>query len=98
VEGVKCRRQQPLGSYVVDFCSIDPKLVVEVDGGQHAERGPQDAVRTAYLERCGYRVLRFWNNEVLQQTEAVVEQIAGEVRRLSERINKGEKRTSYPLT
>ena len=79
VSGVKFRRQQPIGPFIVGFCCLEPKLVVEIDGGQHAERAHEDAVRTGYLERSGYRVLRFWNNEVLRNTEAVVEGIAEEV-------------------
>ena len=81
LSGVKFRRQQPIGSYVVDFCALDPKLVIEVDGGQHMERAAQDAQRSAYLQRCGYAVLRFWNDDVLQRTEAVLEQITQEIDR-----------------
>jgi very-short-patch-repair endonuclease len=67
LRGVKFRRQQPLGPYIVDFCSLDPKLVIEVDGGQHAEEIERDAIRTGALEQMGYRVKRFWNNDVLQE-------------------------------
>ena len=76
LRGVKFRRQQPLGPYIVDFCSLDPKLVIEVDGGQHAEEIERDATRTAALEQMGYRVIRFWNNEVLQNIEGVYLRIA----------------------
>src|SRR5207249_1546069 len=61
-ENWKFRRQVPLGSYVVDFLCEKARLVVEVDGGQHAERVKQDAVRTKWLEAHGYAVIRFWNN------------------------------------
>ena len=81
LSGVKFRRQQPIGSYVVDFCALDPKLVIEVDGGQHMERAALDAQRSSYLQRCGFTVLRFWNHDVLQRTEAVLEQIAQEIER-----------------
>ena len=81
LSGVKFRRQQPIGSYVVDFCALDPELVIEVDGGQHMERAVQDAQRSSYLQGCGYTVLRFWNDDVLQRTEAVLEQIGQEIER-----------------
>ena len=74
--GVKFRRQQIIGSYIVDFVSMEHKLVVELDGGQHAEQADYDAARTDFLNRAGYRVLRFWNHEVLTQTTAVLEKIA----------------------
>jgi very-short-patch-repair endonuclease len=76
LRGVKFRRQQPLGPYIVDFCSLDPKLVIEVDGGQHAQEVERDAIRTAALEQMGYGVIRFWNNDVLQNIEGVWERIA----------------------
>ena len=79
IAGVRFRRQEPIGPYVVDFCSLTYKLVVEIDGGQHAEREESDAQRTQFLQRLGYRVLRFWNHEVLQDTDAVVERIAAEL-------------------
>ena len=73
--GVKFRRQQPIGPFTVDFCSLEPKLVIEVDGGQHAE-SVADEQRSAFLGRSGYEVLRFWNNEVLSHLDEVVERIA----------------------
>ncbi len=69
------RRQHPLGAYVVDFVCLAEKLVVEVDGGQHAENLHADAERTAWLQSRGYRVLRFWNNDVLENMEGVAEAI-----------------------
>ena len=68
MHGIKFRRQQTIGGYIVDFISMEKKLIIELDGGQHAEQADYDAARTAYLESEGYRVLRFWNNQVLQQT------------------------------
>jgi very-short-patch-repair endonuclease len=59
----------------VDFACHDKKLVIEVDGSQHADRAAADARRTAFLNSCGYRVLRFWNNEVLRETKSVMEAI-----------------------
>ena len=75
IEGHRFRRQHPIGVYVVDFVCLAEKLVVEVDGGQHAENIHADAKRTAWLELRGYRVLRFWNNDVLRNTGGVVETI-----------------------
>jgi very-short-patch-repair endonuclease len=68
----KFKRQVPIGSYIVDFACLRRKLVVEVDGGQHAEN-PKDQVRDHYLEGEGFRVLRFWNNDVLGNTNGVLE-------------------------
>ena len=80
IGGTRLRRQEPIGPYVVDFCALAVKLIVEVDGGQHAAHSEADSERTAFVERLGYRVLRFWNHEVLQNTEAVVERIAERLR------------------
>jgi len=73
--GAKFRRQQPVGPYFADFCSVEVMLIVEVDGGQHTEHRDQDAARTAFLQRCGYRVLRFWNTEVLENPDGVLGRI-----------------------
>ncbi len=64
-----------INRFVVDFFCSDAKLIVEIDGGQHAERSEQDANRTNVLEAMGYLVLRFWNHDVLQNTEGVVQEI-----------------------
>lgn len=72
--GAKFRREVAVGPYRVDFQCKDAALVVEVDGGQH-NGSARDAVRTAFLERCGWRVIRFWNNEVLENTEGVLMEI-----------------------
>jgi valyl-tRNA synthetase/very-short-patch-repair endonuclease len=72
LEGFKFRRQQTVGNYIVDFVCMEEKIIVEIDGGQHDEkRKTYDAARTAYLESLGYRVLRFWNNEVTETLEGV---------------------------
>jgi very-short-patch-repair endonuclease/TusA-related sulfurtransferase len=76
IEGAKFRRQHPVGPFIADFCCPERGLVIEVDGGQHAERAEADDRRTAFLVRHGYRVLRFWSNEVLQQMDAVLTRIA----------------------
>jgi very-short-patch-repair endonuclease len=75
VEGTHFRRQVQLGRYIVDFASHGAKLVIEVDGGQHAEQTAADAERTRFLEAEGYRVLRFWNNDVLRNIDGVLEVI-----------------------
>jgi very-short-patch-repair endonuclease len=73
--GVKFRRQHPTGSYVLDFACLDPKLVVEVDGSQHLDQLAYDEHRTAWLMQHGFVVLRFWANEVMAETDAVVMRI-----------------------
>jgi very-short-patch-repair endonuclease len=74
--GVKFRRQHPVGPFVADFCCPQRKLIVELDGGQHAEDVAADQKRSRFLEAQGCRVLRFWNHDVLGNTEAVLERIA----------------------
>lgn len=75
IGGNKFRRQQSIGKCIVDFVCLEKKLIVEVDGGQHSENVAYDSERTTWLESEGYRVLRFWNNEVLEDVEAVLEVI-----------------------
>ncbi|MDH3234659.1 MAG: endonuclease domain-containing protein [Alphaproteobacteria bacterium] len=74
--GAKFRRQHPIGRYVVDFVCIEAGLVVEIDGGQHAEQRDRDALRTRYVEAEGYRVIRFWNNDVTENIDGVLSTIA----------------------
>ena len=71
----KFRRQQPIGGYIVDFVCVETRLVIELDGGQHSELAAQDAHRTTMLEKNGFRVVRFWNDEVLKNLEGVLEEI-----------------------
>ena len=71
------RRQQPIGGYIVDFVCIHARLIVEIDGGQHADDLAFDLERTRDLARCGFRVIRFWNHDVLRETEAVLASILG---------------------
>jgi very-short-patch-repair endonuclease len=80
LDGFRFRRQQPIGSYVVDFFCSEASLVIEVDGGQHATDEERDANRTQWLEARGYRVLRFWNNDVLANTDGVVTSIQNALR------------------
>jgi very-short-patch-repair endonuclease len=73
--GAKFRRQVPIDRFIADFGCVEAKLVIEVDGGQHAVDIERDRVRTAVIETAGYIVIRFWNNEVLQNIDGVVEEI-----------------------
>jgi very-short-patch-repair endonuclease len=75
LEGFKFRRQVPFGRYVADFFSEELRLVIELDGGQHAE-SERDEIRTRYLVSQGLRVARFWNNDVLQNMEGVLEHLS----------------------
>lgn len=72
LDGWKFRHQSPLGPFVPDFCCPAAKLIVELDGSQHGEREAYDEARTRFLEREGYRVLRFWNVDVDQNLEGVL--------------------------
>jgi very-short-patch-repair endonuclease len=75
LDGAKFRRQQPIGPFIADFVCQDRRLIVEADGGQHSE-SPSDERRTAFLEHNGYRVLRFWNNDILNNLDGVAQVIA----------------------
>ena len=77
LKGVKFRRQEPVGIYVVDFVSFEKKLIIEIDGGQHniEVNKANDEVRTEWLESQGFRVIRFWNNEVSANLDGVIAQI-----------------------
>jgi very-short-patch-repair endonuclease len=73
VGGVKFRRQQTIGDFIADFVSFEEKLIVEVDGGQHQSlTREKDKVRTRWLESQGFRILRFWNNDVLENMDGVL--------------------------
>ena len=72
-DGFKFRRQHPYEQYILDFVCLEKKLVVEVDGGQHAEEKLHDSERTLFLGKAGFTVLRFWNHEVMVQMDAVRE-------------------------
>jgi very-short-patch-repair endonuclease len=75
VDGFKFRRQHDIGIYIVDFVCLKAHLVVEVDGVQHVDAVEYDFARTAFLKKEGYRVLRFWNNEVLENIDGVLQVI-----------------------
>ena len=72
MEGLKFRRQQAIDNYIVDFVCFENRIIIEVDGGQHAAENNKDRERDTYLQRYGFKVLRFWNNEVLQNTIGVL--------------------------
>jgi very-short-patch-repair endonuclease len=72
---VHFRNQHAIGTYIVDFCAPRKKLILELDGSQHLEQGEYDAERTAFFESKGYRVLRFWNNDVMNNIEIVLKVI-----------------------
>jgi len=73
--GHKFKRQQPLGNYIVDFVCFEQRLIVEIDGGQHADNAAADSERSAWLASQGFRVLRFWNDEALTKEVAVLDAI-----------------------
>ena len=73
MEGLKFRRQQPIDNYIVDFICFENRIIIEVDGGQHADENNKDRERDSYLQQFGFKVLRFWNNDVLQNTNEVLE-------------------------
>ncbi len=80
LSGAKFRRQSVIGAYIVDFCCLEQKLVVEIDGGQHVVDAASDQKRTDVLMSKGFRVLRFWNHEVLAQLDLVLEHINRELK------------------
>ncbi len=79
VHNVRFRRQAPIGSYIVDFACYEPKLIIELDGGQHALQNSYDKKRDTWLKREGFTVLRFWNNEVIENIDGVLQTIANTI-------------------
>ncbi len=84
LDGMKFRRQHPFGDYILDFACLETKLAIELDGGQHAEAVAYDNERTRTLEKSGFVVLRFWNNEAFENMDGVLDVIW---RTLRERAN-----------
>ena len=80
VDGCKFRRQQPLGPYIVDFVCLQKRLIVELDGGQHAQQKDYDKGRDGWLVGQGFLVLRFWNNDALKNIDGLMEVIAKELK------------------
>jgi len=81
LEGIRFRRQVVVGRYIADFCSANPKLIIELDGIQHEDQRIYDEARTRYLATQGYSVLRFWNGDVLAHLSDVLNAIADEIRK-----------------
>ena len=75
LKGASFRRQHAIGNYIVDFCSIKSKLIIELDGSQHLEQEEYDLERSAFLESQGYKVIRFWNNDVMNEIDNVIRAI-----------------------
>jgi very-short-patch-repair endonuclease len=75
INGLKFRRQEPIGQYIADFVCFEARLIIELDGGQHAGQQSQDQERESWFMGQGFRTLRFWNHEVLENIEGVVEVI-----------------------
>ncbi len=77
MEGYKFRRQQPLGPYIVDFVNLEKRIIIELDGGQHAEEGNanKDRIRDVWLIEQGFKVLRFWGHEIFENKEGVLDSI-----------------------
>ncbi|RLA21088.1 MAG: DNA (cytosine-5-)-methyltransferase [Gammaproteobacteria bacterium] len=75
LQGFKFRRQHPLGRYIVDFVCIELKLVIELDGGQHSEQQDYDERRSQWLGQRDFKVVRFWNNDVIENLEGVMERL-----------------------
>ena len=80
LDGCKFRRQQPVGNYIVDFVCLERRLIVELDGGQHAENSEHDRARDEWLRDQGFVILRFWNNDVLTNIGGVLETIVTKLR------------------
>ena len=79
IDNFRFRRQRPIGKYIVDFICLDAKLIIELDGGQHANDVAYDERRTAFLRSLGYRVLRFWNSEVIENIDGVLVRVREEL-------------------
>ena len=75
LQGFKFKRQQPIGAYIVDFVCFECALVVEIDGGQHGDAVSADQLRSKWLQSQGFRVLRYWNNDVIERKDDVLESI-----------------------
>ena len=73
--GVKFRRQHPYGLFILDFVCLEKRVALEVDGSQHMDMTEEDAERSLWLKQAGFQVLRFWNNEVLNEIEGVLDAI-----------------------
>lgn len=79
LDGLKFRRQHPIGGYIADFVCLENRIIIEIDGGQHANEKNKDREREAWLKNQGFKVLRSWNNEVLENLEGILEVIRSNV-------------------
>ena len=77
IKGQHFRRQVPIGNYIVDFACLKRKLVIELDGGQHGVNNSCDIIRDEYLKSQGFTVIRFWNNDVIENMDGVLEVVGG---------------------
>ena len=75
LNGVNFRRQHAIGNYIIDFCALKYKLIIELDGSQHLEQKEYDTERTRFLEEQGFQVIRFWNNQVMNELDGVISEI-----------------------
>ena len=91
LHGVRFNRQVPIGPYICDFVARSAKVIIELDGGQHASAAAYDSARTDFLQGRGYRVLRFWNNDMLENAEGVLQIIE---QSLDDRPSPGPSRTA----
>ena len=99
MEGYKFRRQEPIGNYIVDFVCQEARIIIEVDGGQHSVEQKKDFERDRWLKEQGYRVLRFWNNEVLTNIDGVLEVIRNNIDHppLTPPLKGGDKKIFLPI-
>ena len=101
LDGYKFRRQQPIGPYIVDFACMPHKLLIELDGGQHAEQHAYDQKRDAFLREQGYTILRFWNNEIFEHCFEVLESILAALHHHSplegESVSQGRQPAAEPV-
>ncbi len=75
INNYKFRRQHEAGPYIADFCCVEKNIIIELDGGQHSVQKEKDKLRTHFLNKMGYRIIRFWDHEILTQKESVLEKI-----------------------
>ncbi len=89
MDGIKIRRQQPIGPYVADFACLERRLVIELDGGHHADQCNADEARTKWLEDQGFTVIRYWNNQVMTDVDGVLMAIRNVLAALPHRSRSG---------
>ncbi len=75
LDGIKFRRQYPVAPYIVDFASVEKMLIIELDGSQHASRHEYDQARDRYLQSQGFRIVRYWNNQIFSDMDAILAEI-----------------------